>query len=100
VGIEEGKEEEEIQVVVARCDIACGEGRAGEEIEPGVFPYAGTHGGDDGTPRLKVAILNNGGGVNETEYSRKTSQARGREVPGREGQGPRRPRTPSASLTS
>ncbi len=71
VGIEEGKEEEEMQVVIARCDVTCGEGRAkkvveveGEEIEP----YAGTVGGDDGTPRLKVAIFNNGGGVTESEY--------------------------------
>ncbi|HEX4304445.1 MAG TPA: S8 family serine peptidase [Solirubrobacterales bacterium] len=70
-GIEEGAEEEEMQVVIARCDVTCGEGRAakvveveGEEIEP----YAGTVGGDDGTPRLKVAIFNNGGGVTESEY--------------------------------
>jgi hypothetical protein len=63
----EGKESEELKVVVARCDEACGEGRAEEEIE-GEKPYAGTVGGDDGTPRLKVAIFNNGGGVIETEY--------------------------------
>ncbi len=63
----EGEEKEEMHVVVARCDVACGEGRAGEEIE-GAFPYAGTKGGDDGTPRLKVAIFNNGGGVSETQY--------------------------------
>jgi hypothetical protein len=62
----EGKEEE-MQVVVARCDAACGAGRAAEEIE-GELPYEGTVGGDDGTPRLKVAIFNNGGGVSETEY--------------------------------
>jgi subtilisin family serine protease len=58
---------EEVEVVIARCDEACGQGRAGEEIE-GQFPYAGTKGGDDGTPRLKLAIVNNGGGVDETEY--------------------------------
>jgi hypothetical protein len=59
--------EEEMQIVVARCDAACGAGRAAEEIE-GELPYAGTVGGDDGTPRLKVAIFNNGGGVSASEY--------------------------------
>jgi hypothetical protein len=63
----EGAEEELMHVVVARCDTSGGEGRAGEEIE-GEFPYAGTKGGDQGTPRLKVAIFNNGGGVSETQY--------------------------------
>jgi Subtilase family len=67
-GIEEGAEEEEMKVVVARCDAACGAGRAGEEIE-GEKPYEGTVGGDDGTPRLKLAIFNNGGGVTETDYT-------------------------------
>jgi subtilisin family serine protease len=62
-----GSAEEEVEVVIARCDQACGAARAGEEIG-GVFPYAGTEGGDDGTPRLKLAIVNNGGGVVETEY--------------------------------
>jgi subtilisin family serine protease len=66
-GIEEGAEEEEMKVVIARCDVACGEERAEEEIE-GEKPYEGTVGGDDGTPRLKVAIFNNGGGVTESEY--------------------------------
>jgi subtilisin family serine protease len=66
--IGKGKKEEKMQVVVARCDQACGEGRAEEEIE-GEKPYEGTVGGDDGTPRLKVAIFNNGGGVSETEYT-------------------------------
>ncbi|HEY2053467.1 MAG TPA: S8 family serine peptidase [Solirubrobacterales bacterium] len=66
-GIGKEKEEEEMQVVIARCDEACGEGRAEEVIE-GEKPYAGTVGGDDGTPRLKVAIFNNGGGVTESEY--------------------------------
>jgi hypothetical protein len=65
-GIAEGAKEEEMKVVVARCDAACGAGRAGEEIE-GEEPYAGTVGGDDGTPRLKLAIFNNGGGVTETK---------------------------------
>jgi hypothetical protein len=60
--------EEEMQIVVARCDTACGAVRAEEEIEPGVKPDEGTKGGDDGTPRLKVAIFNNGGGVTESEY--------------------------------
>jgi subtilisin family serine protease len=64
---EEGKEEE-VEVVIARCDEACGEMRAEEEVEPGVKPDEGTKGGDDGTPRLKLAIVNNGGGVVETEY--------------------------------
>ncbi|HVX33147.1 MAG TPA: S8 family serine peptidase [Solirubrobacterales bacterium] len=70
-GIEEenGEGEEEVMnIVIARCDAACGAGRAGEEPEPGVRPYEGTVGGDDGTPRLKVAIFNNGGGVSESEY--------------------------------
>jgi hypothetical protein len=65
-GIKEGAEIEEMKVVVARCDAACGAGRAGEEIE-GEKPYEGTVGGDDGTPRLKLAIFNNGGGVTETK---------------------------------
>jgi Subtilase family len=68
-GIEEGVEEEEMNVVIARCDKACGEARAEEEFEPGVKPYEGTKGGDDGTPRLKLAIFNNGGGVSETDYT-------------------------------
>jgi subtilisin family serine protease len=64
----EGKKEEEMRIVVARCDEACGAERAEEEVE-GEKPYEGTVGGDDGTPRLKVAIFNNGGGVSETEYT-------------------------------
>lgn len=64
---EEGGEEEEVEVVIARCDQPCGEGRAEKEVG-GVKPYAGTKGGDEGTPRLKLAIVNNGGGVPETEY--------------------------------
>lgn len=64
---EEGGAEEEVEVVIARCDLACGAGRANKEVA-GVKPYAGTKGGDDGTPRLKLAIVNNGGGVPETEY--------------------------------
>lgn len=61
---ENGKgEEEEMEVVVARCDKACGEGRAAAGGEA----YEGTVGGDDGTPRLKLAIFNNGGGVTETK---------------------------------
>lgn len=66
-GIGNGKAEEEMQIVVARCDIVCGVERAKEVIE-GEKPYEGTVGGDDGTPRLKVAIFNNGGGVTESEY--------------------------------
>src|SRR6201999_1875519 len=58
---EEEGEEEEVEVVIARCDEACGEMRAEEEVEPGVKPDEGTKGGDDGTPRLKLAIVNNGG---------------------------------------
>ena len=65
----EKPKEEEMQVVVARCDAACGAARAEEEVEPGIKPYAGTKGGDDGTPRLKIAIFNNGGGVSETDYT-------------------------------
>lgn len=64
----EAEELEEMNVVIARCDAACGAVRAEEEVEPGVKPNAGTKGGDDGTPRLKVAIFNNGGGVTESEY--------------------------------
>jgi subtilisin family serine protease len=62
------KEEEKMQVVIARCDVACGKVRAAEEVE-GVKPYEGTVGGDRGKPRLKVAIFNNGGGVSETDYT-------------------------------
>jgi subtilisin family serine protease len=64
---EEGTEEEEVEVVIARCDQGCGAARVGQEVK-GTFPYPGTKGGDDGTPRLKLAIVNNGGGVPETEY--------------------------------
>jgi hypothetical protein len=63
----EAEGHEVMNVVIARCDKACGAGRAEEEIE-GVKPNEGTVGGDDGTPRLKVAIFNNGGGVSGSEY--------------------------------
>jgi subtilisin family serine protease len=75
---EEGSEEEGVEVVIARCDAACGAARAGEEVE-GTFPYAGTKGGDDGTPRLKLAIVNNGGGVPETEYPPAKAEVEGSE---------------------
>jgi subtilisin family serine protease len=66
---EEGAEgEEEVEVVIARCDEACGEERAEEETEPGVKPWEGTKGGDEGTPRLKLAIVNDGAGVVELEH--------------------------------
>ena len=64
---EEGGAEEEVEVVIARCDEACGEERAEEEVE-GVKPYEGTKGGDEGTPRLKLAIVNDGAGVLEVEH--------------------------------
>jgi subtilisin family serine protease len=64
---EEEGEKEVVEVVIARCNLTCGEGRAKKEVA-GVKPYEGTKGGDDGTPRLKLAIVNNGGGVPETEY--------------------------------
>lgn len=64
---EAGGAEEVVEVAIARCDLACGAGRALKEVA-GVKPYAGTKGGDDKTPRLKLAIVNNGGGVPETEY--------------------------------
>ncbi len=66
-GIGKGRKTEQMQVVIARCDGACGEERA-EEAIGGEKPYEGTVGGDDGTPRLKVAIFNNGGGVTESQY--------------------------------
>lgn len=65
---EEGEPEEEVQVVIARCDEACGEERAEMEEPAGVRPYEGTKGGDEESPRLKLAIVNNGGGVPEIEY--------------------------------
>ncbi len=53
---EEGSPEEEVELVIARCDVKCGEGRAEEEVD-GVKPLEGTKGGDDGTPRLKVVLI-------------------------------------------
>jgi hypothetical protein len=41
-----------VRIAINRCDSVCG----------------GASGGDTGTPRLKFALLQNGGGVTETEY--------------------------------
>jgi hypothetical protein len=53
-----------VQLVIARCDEECGEERA--EAHPELLE--GTVGGDSGIPRLKLALLENGGGVSATEY--------------------------------
>lgn len=41
-----------VRIAINRCDAVCG----------------GASGGDTGTPRLKLALLQNGGGVTESEY--------------------------------
>jgi hypothetical protein len=53
-----------VQLVIDRCGKACGKKRA--EADPEAL--GGTSGGDEGAPRLKLALLENGGGVSATEY--------------------------------
>jgi subtilisin family serine protease len=56
--------EEKVQLVIDRCEkSSCGIGRAAANPK-----LVGTEGGGAGTPRLKFAMLENGGGVSETEY--------------------------------
>lgn len=53
-----------VELAINRCEVACGIARAlAHPTELG-----GTAGGDSGTPRLKFALLENGGGVSKTEY--------------------------------
>ncbi len=52
-----------VELAINRCSGACGAGWALEHPE-----FTGTKGGDTASPRLKVALLENGGGVSETEY--------------------------------
>ncbi|MGB7589126.1 MAG: S8 family serine peptidase [Solirubrobacterales bacterium] len=52
-----------VELAINRCEAVCGSARALANPE-----LAGTTGGDAGTPRLKFALLGNGGGVSETEY--------------------------------
>lgn len=52
-----------VQLVIDRCDAACGAARA--LAEPAL---AGTVGGDSSSPPLKFALIENGGGVSATEY--------------------------------
>ena len=53
-----------VTLAIDRCNLACGVTRAlahPTELE-------GTSGGDAGSPRIKFALLQNGGGVESTEY--------------------------------
>jgi hypothetical protein len=52
-----------VTLAIDRCNLACGTARAAAHPE-----LAGTSGGNSGTPRLKFALLENGGGVSSTEY--------------------------------
>ena len=56
--------EKTVELVIARCNGACGVARA--LANP--TELAGTGGGDEKAPRLKLALLQNGGGVSATEY--------------------------------
>ncbi|HEX6665380.1 MAG TPA: S8 family serine peptidase [Solirubrobacterales bacterium] len=53
-----------VELVVNRCDTACGLARAAAHPAE----LGGTVGGDSGAPRLKFALLENGSGVESTEY--------------------------------
>lgn len=67
--VEEEAPEEEVQLVIARCDAACGVTRAKQQVDKnGMKDLEGTKGGDTGAPRLKVGLFENGGGVSEVEY--------------------------------
>lgn len=52
-----------VTLAIDRCNVACGVTRAA-----GNPKLTGTTGGDSGSPRLKFALLENGGGVESTEY--------------------------------
>jgi hypothetical protein len=52
-----------VDLVINRCEEACGVARALANPEE----LGGTEGGDSGTPRLKFALLENGGGVSKTQ---------------------------------
>ncbi len=52
-----------VELVINRCDEACGIARA-----LAVPALEGSGGGDTESPRLKFALLQNGGGVSATEY--------------------------------
>jgi hypothetical protein len=56
-------EEKTVNLAIDRCDGVCGIARALAHPE-----LQGTSGGDTGTPPLKFALIENGGGVTETEY--------------------------------
>jgi subtilisin family serine protease len=57
-------EVETVELAIVRCEEKCGEERAAAKPET----LGGTGGGDSGAPRLKLALLQNGGGVSATEY--------------------------------
>jgi hypothetical protein len=52
-----------VTLAIDRCNLVCGTDRAAANPE-----LTGTVGGDAGTPRLKLALLENGFGVSSTEY--------------------------------
>lgn len=53
-----------VELAINRCEEACGIARALAHPEE----LGGTEGGDGGNPRLKFALLENGGGVSKIEY--------------------------------
>ena len=53
-----------VELAIDRCDTSCGAARA--KAHP--TTHAGTVGGDSDLPRLKFALLGNGGGAEATEY--------------------------------
>ncbi len=65
---------ETVELVIDRCDAACGSARASAHPKT----LGGTVGGDSGTPRLKFALLENGRGVSATQYP----ESRGGDVVG------------------
>jgi hypothetical protein len=54
-----------VTLAIDRCDTTCGASRAAANPK-----LTGTVGGDTGNPRLKFALLENGGGVASSEYPR------------------------------
>lgn len=55
----------EVKLAINRCETACGIARA-SALAVTNPEFIGTTGGDSGTPRLKLILLENGGGVSKT----------------------------------
>ncbi len=56
----------DVTLAIDRCDVTCGAARAAANP----LELGGTTGGDAANPRLKLALLENGGGVESSEYPR------------------------------